>query len=232
VFREIFKRYIKVSRGVSDSTVAHYITGINSINAILKKYNFSIQDMFSVKTIEELDSIVSFLKSNAEFVEKDSVGHNMYSAALNHFYRFACEDDQFFSHNIEQMDIPVNVPETIQNTVISPKRNQIIKAQAIVGANYACENNSEHRTFTSKATGKPYMEGHHLIPLCFQSEFNHSIDIYANVVCLCPTCHKLLHYGVDRERIYVAEKIFDFRSQRLVNSGIVIERSDFIGLLV
>ena len=232
MLRELYKQYIRISRGLSDRTVGHYITGINTINAILAKYHYPITDVFSVSTFEELNSIKTFLENNDEFVTKDSVGHNMYSVAFNHFYRFACVEEQFFKKDIQQMDIPVQVPKTIQTRTSSWKRNQIIKCQVIIGADFTCENNGEHQTFISKATGKPYMEGHHLIPIRYQTEFKTSIDVYANVVCLCPNCHRLLHFGTDRDKTYAAEKLFDSRSERLIKSGIDLSKHDFVSLIV
>lgn len=227
-----FKQYIKVSRGVSDKSVNHYVTGLNTINNLLQKYCFPIESVFSVSSVEDLNSIKEFLDSNEEFRKKDSTGHNMYSVAFKHFYRFACEDNAFFNNNITAMDIIVNKPERVSSSVSQWKRNQIIITQAIEGASHECECNSEHVTFTSNSTGKAYMEGHHLIPLKYQSQFTFSIDIYANVVCLCPICHRLLHYAENREKKYTAEKLFDCRQQRLKNSGIDISKKEFIELLL
>lgn len=231
MLRELYKQYIKISRGVSERSVGHYITGLNTINAILLKSNFPINDIFSVKSIEELNSIKEFLQRNEEFRSKDAIGHNMYSVAFKHFFRFANEDERFFSHSIQQMDIPIVTPKQTERATHLWERNQIIKSQALRAANYICEYDHSHLTFTAKATNKPYMEGHHLIPIKFQPEFKTSIDVYSNVVCLCPICHRLLHYGADREKIYAAEKIFDFRSERLSKSGIDITKTDFIRLI-
>ena len=232
MLREVYKQYIKVSRGISDKSVGHYVTGLNTINAILAKSNFPITDVVGVVDIEGLNLVRAFLQSNDEFLQKNSVGHNMYSVAFKHFYRFACEEGQFFSKNLRQMDVPVCIPSVSTSTRNGWKRNQIITNQAIEGANHTCENDPEHRTFTAKATDKPYMEGHHLIPLRYQSEFDTGIDVYANVVCLCPLCHRLLHYGVDKEKTYAAEKLFDARSERLQKCGIDISKRDFLKLVI
>ena len=229
---EYFKQYIKVTRGVTDKSVGHYITGINTINTLLTKYDYPIKNVFEVKSIEDLDGILLFLTNNEEFKKKDSVGHNMYSVAFKHFYSFAIEDKAFFDRDIETMDVVVNMPK--QSTTVSTKwtRNQILISHAIEGAHYLCEHNRSHETFTSKATGKAYMEGHHLIPLKYQQEFSCSIDVYANIVCLCPVCHKLLHFGTDKERTYAAEKLFDSRHTRLEHSGIDISKRDFLELVI
>lgn len=229
---EYFKQYIKITRGVTDKSVGHYITGINTINALLTKYDYPIKNVFEVRSVEDLNAIFLFLTNNEEFQKKDSVGHNMYSVAFKHFYRFATEDKEFFSSSIEAMDILVTKPQKIITTSTGWKRNQILITQAIDGAHHMCEHNHEHLTFTAKATGKAYMEGHHLIPLKYQNRFNCGIDVYANIVCLCPVCHRLLHFGADKEKIYAAEKLYDERKDRLVHSGIDISKKDFLELVV
>lgn len=229
---EYFKQYIKITRGVTDKSVGHYITGLNTINSLLAKYDYPIKNVFEVKSVEDLDGILLFLTNNEEFKKKDSVGHNMYSVAFKHFYRFASEDKEFFSNNIANMDILVAKPQKITTTSTAWKRNQILIAQAIDGAHHLCEHNREHLTFTAKSTGKTYMEGHHLIPLKYQSEFTCGIDVYANIVCLCPVCHRLLHFGTDSEKTYAAEKLFDERKERLIHSGIDISKKDFLELVI
>lgn len=229
---EYFKQYMKVTRNITDKSVNHYVTGINSINTLLEKYNFPVIDIFAVSSYSDLDAVKMFLETNVEFLEKDSVGHHMYSVAFNHFYRFACTDTDFFRHDIDQMDITVAKPEAVTNTVTQWKRNQIVIAHAIEGANYCCEHDPSHGTFIARSTGKAYMEGHHLIPLKYQPKFNCGIDIYANVVCLCPICHRLMHFGRDAERKYVAEMLFDNRSERLSKSGIDIPKKEFIELVI
>ena len=73
---------------------------------------------------------------------------------------------------------------------------------------------------------------HHLIPMRFQHDFECSIDVYANIVCLCPLCHRQIHYGTDSDRKYLAEELYEKRNQRLINSGIDISKKDFVKLVV
>lgn len=228
---DYFKQYLKQSRGVSDSTVGHYVTGINTINKFLVKYNYNITNIFSVKTQTELDEIQDFLFENEEFIEMNNKGNRMYSSALKNFYQFACEDINFFEKDINRMDIKIKKPKIITSTHSVWERNQIIITQAIAGADYKCENDFKHKTFTSKTTGENYMEGHHLIPLKFQNEFDCSLDVYANIISLCPNCHKLLHFGVENEKEYVLDKLFDERKDRLIKSGIDVSRREFLDLV-
>ena len=229
---EYFKQYMKITRGITDKSVGHYITGINTINGLLKKYGFMLENVFDANEISDLDAVLCFLQSNDKFKTKNSVGHNMYKVAFDHFYRFAKEDPGFFGEKIESLDMVVSRPSQITTSSTTWKRNQILISQAIEGANYLCEHNHKHKTFTSKSTGKAYMEGHHLIALKHQSEFSCGIDVYANIVCLCPICHRLLHFGTDSEKSYVAEEIFDKRRDRLKNSGIDLSKGDFLKLVI
>lgn len=229
---DYFKQYMKVTRGITDKSVGHYITGINTINALLQKYDFPIKNVFQISSIAELDAVKEFLSSNPEFQQKDSVGHNMYSVAFKHFYRFACEDNDFFSRNITTMDIVVAKPKAVTTSSTQWRRNQIIITQAIEGAGYLCEHDATHTTFIARSTGQAYMEGHHLIPMRYQPQFDCGIDVYANVVCLCPICHRMLHLGRDPERRYAAEQLFDQRSDRLRNSGIDLSKKDFLELVL
>lgn len=74
-------------------------------------------------------------------------------------------------------------------------RNPKIAIRRFQESNYQCEMNHSHKTFTSLATNKPYMEAHHFIPMKFQHLFEEPLDSLANVVSLCPTCHRGIHYA-------------------------------------
>jgi hypothetical protein len=65
-------------------------------------------------------------------------------------------------------------------------RSPILKKQVIEIADYKCELNASHTTFIAKSNNKPYMEGHHARPMNAQENFHVSLDIYANIICLCP----------------------------------------------
>lgn len=231
MLQELFKQYIRL-KDLSERTVEHYVTGINSINVILTKYGFPIKDIFETKTVGDLEAIKQFLLSNAEFQEKNRIGHNMYSASFRHFCEFVCGDYEFFSQNIQQMDIVSEKPTIVTNTITTYRRNQIIVNQSLEGAGYCCEHNAEHQTFIAKSTNHAYMEGHHLIPMKYQDNFNCSIDVYANIVCLCPICHKLLHFGQEKDKIYVAEGLYEKRQSRLIQSGIDLSKKDFFNLVI
>lgn len=58
-------------------------------------------------------------------------------------------------------------------------------------------------TFISRTRNQQYVEAHHLVPMSMQTKFSSSLDVPANIISLCATCHKLLHYGraVDKKEL-------------------------------
>jgi hypothetical protein len=89
------------------------------------------------------------------------------------------------------------------------KRSELKAKKSIILADFKCDLDNSHTSFISK-NGKPYMEAHHLVPLSCQDEFQFSLDVDSNIVCLCPNCHRMLHYGCQindqLKKLYVKRK--------------------------
>jgi len=96
------------------------------------------------------------------------------------------------------------------------------KEKAKNNANYICEFNHKHNTFTSKSTKEKYVEAHHLIPFSKRKKFEVNIDIEENLIALCPNCHRLIHLAEDEERISLLNNLFSFRKEKLENQMIEI----------
>lgn len=73
------------------------------------------------------------------------------------------------------------------------QRDSRIKDPVLKRANNKCELCNSPAPFYNR-NGEPYFEIHHLIPLSEGGE-----DTIYNTVCLCPNCHRELHYGKDAE---------------------------------
>ena len=80
------------------------------------------------------------------------------------------------------------------------KRIYSVGKKALKNSDYLCFVNANHETFVTDS-GTQYMEAHHLIPFKFQKKFRASLQVQANIVCLCPQCHRELHYGKNRREI-------------------------------
>jgi len=77
--------------------------------------------------------------------------------------------------------------------VYSRDRQKAIKRLELAG--YQCENKCKRDLFVSRSTNKPYLEAHHLIPMAVQSGTMVKLDTINNIYCLCPHCHREIHYG-------------------------------------
>ncbi|AMQ05217.1 HNH endonuclease [Sporosarcina psychrophila] len=94
-------------------------------------------------------------------------------------------------------------------------RNAQKGKNAIIMANHLCEIDSSHQDFTSKVTGMNYVEAHHLIPMEYQDSFNFSIDVEANIVSLCVSCHKNLHHSTLEGKLPILNLLYSERKKRI-----------------
>lgn len=233
VLMAYYVKYLKEIRKVSDSTVRHYQQALRYISDFLVKQKKIKQSIYEIQNIDELEIIREYLYTDPAFIDLDTRGHRMYSAGLNNYFRFVNgKGFENIHRQIEIMDIEMPIPDKRDIQADSWKRSSIIKMQTIESAGYECEINSNHKTFTAKSTGHPYMEGHHVVPLKYQNKFNNSLDVYANIICLCPTCHRLLHYGISSEKINVVNKIYYDRADRLKISVLKLSKTEFQNLIV
>ena len=231
ILEEYFVAYLKTIRKLSRSSVKHYLDAIKKISSILKEKQLINDSLYEIVDLDRLDEIRDLLRQDDYFVALDSQGHQMYSSGFNNYYRFASASDfENIGRKIELLDsVKAPAPQILQ-TRQTYKRSSILAKQSIVVANYKCELSSSHNTFIAKSTNHPYMEGHHLLPLSQQHNFKTSLDVYANIICLCPICHRLLHFGTDKDRIQAISKLYEKREFRLENSGIKITKNDAIEL--
>lgn len=98
-------------------------------------------------------------------------------------------------------------------------------------SNYTCQYNSSHETFLTKKDIK-YMEIHHLVPLKYQELFdeNYTLDRVENLVVLCPTCHRAIHYGTKSEKEKILEPIYNESDMKIIlkEKGICSTFKEFI----
>ena len=233
VLQEYYKRYLLDVRQLSMSSVRHYFDALNNISRRLKAMNLVTNDIYEIDSLEELEKVRDILYADKDFVELNERGRRMYSAGLNNYYRFASGGGfHQVKDKIILLDVPVQREEQVSEERTKWKRSGIIRQQALEIADYTCEIDGGHKTFIAERTYKPYMEGHHVIPMQLQERFQNSLDIYANLVCLCPVCHRMIHYGVKKDKQYMLNQIYSDRGERLANSGIVLSRDEFVDMVI
>lgn len=123
----------------------------------------------------------------------------------------------------------VKLPTT--SSTLKYPRNPSVALRALEAANYVCEADPTHLTFTS-VTGKPYMECHHFIPISLQDRFNVGLDVEENIVSLCPNCHRFIHYGVGEAKIELLTRLWKAKREGLANRGINILLDDVISIYI
>lgn len=102
-------------------------------------------------------------------------------------------------------------------------------AEALKIAGYKCEVDESHNTFINKSTALPYMEAHHLIPISKGDLFNYSVDNISNICCLCPNCHRKIHFSKDEDRIKMIELLYDKRKGKLEKTGLALSLEYLLG---
>jgi len=111
------------------------------------------------------------------------------------------------------------------------KTQRVFKKESFDIHGYRCACNDEkHLYFISDSTKKPYVEGHHMIPMEFQEQYwtdkKRNLDCTINLIPLCPHCHRKIHKAVKGERIQIITNIFTKYKKQLetVDSDLTLEK--------
>lgn len=111
----------------------------------------------------------------------------------------------------------------VSEDMYPPSRRLKSVASALIREDYKCEADSSHVTFTDRSTGKPYIEVHALVPLNYQEKFKASLrGASANMICLCPTCHKMIRNADDSVREEMLLKLYMKHKDELKEAGIEV----------
>jgi len=228
ILKEYYSRYLIDVRQNKQSTVKHYLDALNNVSRRLKSKQLVSESIYEVADVETLYKLREILFNDSDFKEADAKGRRMYSAGLNNYCRFASgEGFGEMASLFRKLDVPIAKEKnlTVKQTVW--KRSGIIRLQSFELAQYKCELDNSHETFIANSTKKPYMEGHHAIPMNFQDKFKTSLDVYANIICLCPTCHRKIHYGISEDKNPLLDVIYYKRAERMADSGIRVSKDEF-----
>ncbi|MDF1741999.1 MAG: hypothetical protein P1U86_22750 [Verrucomicrobiales bacterium] len=102
-------------------------------------------------------------------------------------------------------------------------RNPALGRECLKRARYQCEFDAGIGLFTARATGLPYVEVHHFIPLACQGYFDESLDCLENLIALSPHWHRAIHYASITETIPVVERLFVGRSELAAKFDVTLE---------
>jgi 5-methylcytosine-specific restriction protein A len=130
-------------------------------------------------------------------------------------------------------DRPLNIVKSNQGKVIS-KDSRIAKS-ALEDANFSCAIDPTHKTFLTTRQIQ-YMEGHHLIPCTVENseaikdKFKKNIDCFENIVCICPTCHREVHFGNWDSKAEKIKLMYKKQREKLEVVGISITEEELLKL--
>jgi len=110
------------------------------------------------------------------------------------------------------------------------QRNPDVAAEAVRLADFKCEIDARHQTFISDVKDKPYVEAHHLIPFGNQGSYPFSLDVTANIIALCPNCHRRLHHGKAADKTSDIKSLLSTRKLRLEEKELKISENDLLKL--
>ncbi len=154
-------------------------------------------------------------------------------------------DDKSFQRDVQDEDVrkEKDIPDsskdkpalTTHNGTPIVKRDPRLAHEVIRKANYLCVYDNAHLTFKNKY-GHWYMEAHHLIPCIpenadrFWKSDKRNIDSASNIVSLCPTCHRKIHYGSVAEKRDMIEHLYNRQKDKLHTAGFRITKEELMEL--
>lgn len=227
-----YKIDLKAEKSLAKGYEAAHITGIkydiNNLPSdeiliadlldILDIYNNIYTQITKNRTIEQYYDFI--VEKNQGLIEEKEEEEFLYTDSIK-----SREIEETLSDaKIKNEDFPVERKPAVIDDKGSKRylRNPYIARMALEYANYQCEFDSSHKTFYSKVTSCQYLEAHHIIPVSFNDEFPYSLDVLANVVALCPLCHRQVHMAMDKEKEVILKKLYEKRKKRLERGGIYI----------
>ena len=234
-----FGRYLSEVLGLRSA--GHYLTSVRTAARYLREKGLITGELFEVESLSKLRELRDVLYADAAFKDQNAIGNNMYSVGLNHFVDFlglevsgdaAADQKVLTNDDLVKLDVPIDKPARAPKVVYGWNRDRVIIEQVLKADKYQCEIDVNHKTFIMQQNDKPYLEGHHLIRMEHQNRFAKSLDVYANIIGLCPNCHRQLHLGKYAEIRAIISPIYDLRAERLAKSGLELSKDEFLALAV
>lgn len=222
-------------------------------NYLIKMF-ILVEEISKVKIMEPISTdtfkLLENLRNLDGYKRYNKMEHGFPNAAINYYLSFVSqilmdqetEIDNLSEQLIDSKQNPVNNSKLfIENDVKRPekrpepvtvnnikryRRNLLEVRKAKISADYICEYDNKHVTFVNNFDNNPYIEAHHLIPMATQGLFEYNIDFADNIICLCPNCHRRIHYGVKSEKSEMIQKFYKERHEKIESFNVDIKYKD------
>ena len=153
------------------------------------------------------------------------------------------EDDLGFQKSVQSAEISSELTDTAKeipeyvdgNNSKAVKKSSKISKWVLERSKYICAGDSSHKTFCTNK-GVAYMEGHHLIPCTYSNAQyfwktrKRNIDCVENIVCLCPTCHRKIHFGSTDEKRTLIKTLYKKQITQLSSVNLAITLNELYKL--
>lgn len=190
-------------------------------NSAIESYRYDLQNLPNQVNVAEnflsllnhYDRLVAVAGPSLQFLAPISE---------DEFHQAAMEKALVANLDDDEPDVSLPIPGRSETSRNGCFRSIKFAALALRRAEFKCEIDATHETFLSRASKQYYVEAHHLVPISKQNLFPFSLDVPANIVALCATCHKLLHHGriVDKRDHLI--RLLKERRERLEKMEILV----------
>ena len=116
------------------------------------------------------------------------------------------------------------LPVLVSSSSLKYRRDPKVAIDAMNRSSNSCEMMPSHPTFISRATGAPYLEAHHFLPMMEQRHFEKSLDVVENICILNPYAHRMLHHATYSEIEPYLQELAGPREGFLKEIGVSVDR--------
>ena len=185
---------------------------------------FGEANVFYADSEEILDEVRALigkvLAYKPNFVVEDGAEDALYQDAVN-------EEEIKKSNLIKYVKEERKEPVAVEGRMVYPRDAKKAK-EVLVSRNFKCEIDGKHIAFKKKNSDELYAEAHHIVPMSKQNDYKYSLDVKANIACLCSNCHRIIHFGSDAPKLI--EKLYISHKPLLEASGIKITLDELIDI--
>lgn len=205
-----------------------------------KFFDEKIDNLLTFKTVIKIEKVIqnkNFKKYNRRESHFPSATFNCYMSYVTHLNAIKEEKiDIELNENLYTISNKVNTTidcaqkkenKVKKDGILTYPRNRNESLEAKRRSKWQCEFDSNHTTFTSYANKNQYMESHHLVPMSAQDYFYYTLDYADNIVCLCPNCHRKIHYAINKEKKEILNLLFNKREKNITNMVLIYPLKNF-----
>lgn len=248
-FKEELKRFekflVKESNFPKSGKPSSYRSYLTKFLVHLKEiFDVDVTQLESLQTVEQIERLTKI----PHFEEFNQETNRFYSATFSAFKRYIKK----IAEINEEEQIDQDIDERLQKSLViidedklvrtptkrkqkqdlkgtkSYPRSEIEMMKAKENSGWKCEISSSHETFINEKINKPFVEGHHLIPMFAQDQFEYTIDFADNIVTLCPNCHRKIHYGLPEDKFEMIRLLYQKRKNLYPKYGINITLKELL----